>query len=109
MAIAKTIDPSKPVYPDYITMPITVDNVIGGKLVDVSYVLSPGEIATVYSDLELKNHIKEKLAFELALQMIERKLIDYTMQTDINKGIDTVHARCYLSDSADVRVVRQLK
>jgi hypothetical protein len=83
-----------------------VDIPIGGKLLQARLELNWIEQFDFKSDEVYKQAIKEKVAFELALAMIQSKAIEFTHLTQPSTGTDTIYARCYLAPSDQVKVLR---
>jgi hypothetical protein len=80
------------------------DYAIGGKLLTVTYRMSPFE-ETQMIDSTQKAFLKQKIAVLLAEVMIEKKLIEFTQIHDPLVGTK-VNARCYLVPDEQVKLLR---
>ena len=87
--------------------PKTYDHPIQGQMFMVGYQASEYMMSTM-SDVAVKNRIKEDIAFALAEKMIEEGAISFTQIPDINTGITTIKARCFLVPDNQVRLLRTL-
>jgi hypothetical protein len=87
--------------------PKTYDHPIQGQMFMVGYQASDYMMSTM-SDVAVKNRIKEDIALSLAKKMLEENVIEFTQIPDINTGITTIKARCFLVPDDRVRLLRTL-
>jgi hypothetical protein len=77
---------------------------IGGKLLTASLMSDENTIQSMGKDF-----IKEKLAVQLAMGMLENKMVEFTSMRDHLSLSIKIHARCYLTPDNQVKIIRELK
>jgi len=82
------------------------DVAIGGKMVRGSIRVPETKMHTMNADHAFKEYLKTTMAVQLAEYMISNGLVEFTQMRD-NATLDiVVNARCYLSPSEQVKVLR---
>ena len=100
MALHFNNDPSRPYNFDLDIK----EYAIGGKLLTASLMSDEDTIQSMGKDF-----IKEKLAIQLAMGMLENKMVEFTSMRDHLTLSIKIHARCYLTPDNQVKIIRELK
>lgn len=80
---------------------------IQGQMFMVSYEASEHQMALMEEDAS-KQRVKEDLAMDLANEMLEEGVIEFTQTDNLHSGHKTIRARCYLVPDNQVRLIRTL-
>lgn len=78
---------------------------IGGKLLTASMEFPEMEFSFYKNETEWKNSLRQKLATQLALGMLENNLIYYIQIQNPVTFATTVKARCYLAPNDQVKIL----
>ena len=80
---------------------------IGGKMVTGKCLVSDSQYMSIsIPDKELKVAIKKDLAKQLAIHLIENKLVEFTMIKDPVDMSRMYHVRCFVTPDEQVRLLR---
>lgn len=83
----------------------TVDIPIGGKLVAVTVSLTGPQMLGM-SDLQVRDHFKQKIVKLLATYMLENNLVETTQYVDEMDHTKKVNVRCYLAKDDQIKILR---
>lgn len=86
-----------------------MENTIPGRMFATQYVMTMEEHIAMkaMNDAQLEHSIKEKLAIQLARELLNSKHIEFTRQNDIQRGRFVYRARLYAVPDDQVRILRQ--
>jgi len=82
------------------------DYVIGGKMVTGEFLASAEMFVKIRSNLEFSELVKYELAVRLAKVMIEKQLLEYTMEEDYVNQAKKIRVRGYLAPNDQVKILR---
>jgi hypothetical protein len=82
----------------------TEDYAIGGQMLVVKIELD--NLDTLIDTEDYRQHIRQKLAMQLALAMLDNALVETTAMQDPGTGRRTIAARCYLAPRDQVKILR---
>jgi len=85
------------------------DFAIGGKLLVGSIVIRDDKYYQFQGGPDFKEFIKMELATEMAKEMIEKGLVEFTVSDDIMRQSKMVRVRAYLAPNDQVKVLRMAK
>lgn len=100
MALHFNNDPIRP-YNDNLDIK---EYAIGGKLLTAILTVDEDTIQSMGKDF-----VKEKMALQLAMGMLENNMIEFTSMRDHTTLSMRIHARCYLAPDNQVKIIRELK
>ena len=83
----------------------TYDYIIGGKLV-VGKVTMDDSYFAMLNDVDAKQHVKDKLAKDLATYMLENNLLEFTQFQDPISSTKTIMVRAYVAPNDQVKILR---
>jgi hypothetical protein len=86
----------------------TVDIPIGGKLVVYRESISQHTVARADSDSFLKTAIKQNIANQIALYMLDNNLIEINLRDDPNTLYTEIIARVCIVPDDKIRIVRTM-
>lgn len=86
----------------------TVDFLIGGKMLVCSAQID-NDYATQVMSHEDKSYIKERLASQIAMSLIENSMIEFTQKVDRASNKLLVHGRIFVTPDAQTKIIRTLK
>jgi hypothetical protein len=81
------------------------DHAIGGKLCHASFSMNL-HFQAMHSEQGAKQHIREQMAISLALQMMEKGLIEFTKLDNPLDNVTRLHARVYLAPTDQIKILR---
>lgn len=81
---------------------------IQGQLITLVMSVPEHEAGMNMNDESWRNHIKEKLAVQMAKTILEKNLCDFTTQPDLIAMKRRFYIRCYLTPDDQVRMIRKL-
>lgn len=84
----------------------THDYAIGGKLVVGRAVLEDTFVEILGRDVDAAKRIKEKLAHDIAIFMLENQLLEFTQQKDPIEYKTRIAVRAYIAPSDQVKILR---
>jgi hypothetical protein len=84
------------------------EHAIGGKLIRVGLVITDTQ-RMMMDDQEWRHYVREQLANELARTIMGQNLMETTSWNDPATGNTQIQARCFLTSSSDVRILRTYK
>lgn len=80
---------------------------IGGKMVTGKCFVTDAQYMSIsIPDKELKLAIKKDLAKQLAIHLIENKLVEFTMMQDSVDMSRTYQVRCFVTPDDQIRILR---
>lgn len=85
------------------------DHPIQGKLVAVKKYISEYEMLKIESEDDLKKNIKHDIAHQLALEMIDKQLIEINKRIDPSTNTTEIIARAYLVPNEQIKILRTIK
>lgn len=77
---------------------------IGGQMLVVKIELD--NIDAMMDTEDYRQHIRQKLAMQLALSMLDNQLLETTAMQDPGTGRRIVAARCYLAPHDQIKILR---
>ena len=85
------------------------DYAIGGKMVTGKCIVSDSQYMSIsIPDDDLKVAIKKDLAKQLAMYLIENKLVEFTMMQNPIDNSRMYHVRCFVTPDEQVRLLRKI-
>lgn len=82
---------------------------IGGKMVTGKCIVSDSQYMSIsIPDDDLKVAIKKDLAKQLAMYLIDNKLVEFTMMQDPMDFSRMYHVRCFVTPDDQVRLLRKI-
>ncbi len=88
--------------------PDVQEHAIGGKMIRIGLVLTDTQ-RMMMNDQEWRQYVREQLAHELAQALMNQQLMETTSWTDPSTGKTQIQARCFMTSSSDVRILRTYK
>ena len=82
----------------------TVDHTIAGKMVTCRMTIPDYQMQNLD-----KAYVKQTMAMQIAGFMLDNNMLEYTQMRDPSSLDTHVHARCYVTPDAQVRILRTLK
>lgn len=78
---------------------------IGGKMITVKMEVNPVD-QLVINDEEWRKMIRQKLAFQLALAMLDQEFMETTTFEDPTSARKMIAARCFMTPKDQVKILR---
>ena len=88
--------------------PDVQEHAIGGKMIRIGLVITDSQ-RMIMDDQDWRRHVRELLANELARSLLDQNLMETTSWTDPTSGKIQIQARCFMTPSSDVRILRTYK
>jgi hypothetical protein len=107
MAISRTT-PQLDMFENIWIAPDVQDHAIGGKMVRIGLRITDSQ-RMIMDDQEWRRHVRGLLANELAQTLLDQNLMETTSWTDPTTGTIQIQARCFMTPSSDVRILRTYK
>lgn len=86
----------------------SLDETVRGEMITAQMVFNASTLAQIKVDDEtFKQDTKRKLAIQLAEQILNNKLVEFTKQENLNTFEITYRARAYLTPDNQVRMLRK--